>query len=463
MIKPEKIRAFLIFKIKEIIPMVEFDKGNLSKHIFNLSLPMVAGNLFINIISAFELYLIGTIGLEALAAISIISTSVFAFYLSIHGGLINGAITMISRYVGRKDNELANKSLAQMLLFSVVVFGIYLLAVYFFKKNILVFFGAKESVLLYASEYIDILCLSFVSIAIYSVFLGVLRGAGDSVTPLKLVLVNFILIGVLNFVFIKVFKLGLKGAALSNLISFSIAALIYLLIFMKGIHFFKIKLKDFIPDFTILKTYFELTLKAISQGIVNDLGAMAMLKMMAGFGNEFIAAYGIVMKLIYFIQMFGWPIGNSGGVVVGHNLGAKNSQRARQAVVESMKIYSYIVFAATFLFLIWTRQIIGLFTMNNEAINYSSYFLRLLSFILPILCVGLIIQSGFNGAGVMGTSAIVIFVSYIIIRIPLAYVLMNWTQLKEFGIYWAITISIAVNSIIFWVLFKREEWLQKRI
>jgi len=105
--------------------MVELDKGSLSKHIFNLSLPMVAGNLFINLISAVELYLIGTIGLEALTAISIINTSVFAFYLSIHGGLINGAITMISRYAGRKDHALANKSLAQMLLFSVFIFGIF--------------------------------------------------------------------------------------------------------------------------------------------------------------------------------------------------------------------------------------------------------------------------------------------------------------------------------------------------
>ncbi len=443
--------------------MFEFDKGSLSKHIFNLSLPMVAGNLFINLISTIELYLVGTIGLEALTAISIINTSVFAFYLSIHGGLINGAITMISRYIGRKDHELANRALAQMLLFSVFTFSIYFLIVYFLKYNILVFFGAKGDVLLYASEYIDILCMTFISIAVYSVFLGVLRGAGDSVTPLKLVITCYIFTGILNFMFIKIFKFGLKGAALSNLISFSIAALIYFIIFIKGIYFFKLKIKDFIPDFAILKTYFELTIKAISQGIINDIGAMAMLKMMTGFGNEFIAAYGIVMKLIYFIQMFGWPIGNSGGVVVGHNLGAKNIARAKQAVMESMKIYSYIIFPAAILFLLFPEPIIQLFTTNTDVIHYSVYFLRLLSFLLPVLCVGLIIQSGFNGAGVMGTSAIVIFVSYITIRIPLAYVLMNWTQLKEFGIYWAIAVSIVVNSLMFWILYKREEWLQKKI
>lgn len=443
--------------------MVEFDKGSLAKHIFNLSLPMVVGNLFINLISALELYLIGTIGLEALAAISIINTSIFAFYLSIHGGLINGAITMISRYAGRKDYELANKSLAQMLLFSVFIFGFYFLIIYFFKQNILMFFGAKENVLFYASEYIDILCLSFILIAVYSVFLGVLRGAGDSITPLKLLVLNYIFIGFLNFIFIKVFRFGLKGVALSNLISFTVAALIYFLIFIKGIHFFKIKLKNFKPDFNILKIYLELTIKAISQGFINDLGAMAMLKMMSGFGNEFIAAYGIVMKLIYFIQMFGWPIGNSGGVIVGHNLGAKNSDRARQAIIEGIKIYFYIVSVALVLFLIWTKQIVGLFTINNEVIKYSSYFLRLISFFLPVMCVGLIVQSGFNGAGVMGTSAIVIFISFIIIRIPLAYVLMHYTQLKEFGIYWAIAISIAVSSMIFWILYKREKWLQKTI
>ncbi len=443
--------------------MVELDKGNLSKHIFNLSLPMVVGNLLINIVSTLELYLIGTIGLTALAAISIINTSIFAFYLSIHGGLINGAITMISRYSGRKDYDMANKSLAQMLLFSVFIFGIYFLFIYFFKNIILVFFGAKENVLYLASTYIDIFCLSFIPFGIYSVFLGVLRGAGDSVTPLKLLVICYILIGILNFIFINVLKLELKGAALSNLISFSIAALIYTIIFHKGIHFFKLKLTYFNPDFAILKTYFELTIKAISQGFINDLGAMAMLKMMAGFGNEFIAAYGIVMKLIYFVQMFGWPIGNSGGVVVGHNLGARNQTRAIEAIIESMKIYIYIIIVAMVLFVIFTKPIIEIFSQNNEVINYSVYFLRLLTFLLPVLCVGLIIQSGFNGAGVMGTSAVVIFISYIIIRIPTAYVFINLTDLKEFGIYWAIAISIVINSFIFWILFRRQEWLQKKI
>ncbi|MCX8093294.1 MAG: MATE family efflux transporter [Candidatus Goldbacteria bacterium] len=442
--------------------MLEFDKGDLSKHIFNLSLPMVAGNLFINIILAFELYLVGTIGLEALAAFSIINTSIFAFYLSIHGGLISGAITMISRYTGRKDYILANKSLAQMILFSIFIFGIYFLGIYFFKNNLLIFFGAKESVLHAASDYVDIFCLSFIPFGLYSVFLGVLRGAGDSVTPLKLVFLSYILIGVLNFLFIGIFRFGLKSAALSCFISFTTAAFIYFVIFIRGIHFFKLKIKDFIPDFFILKTYFELTIKAIAQGFINDLGAMAMLKMMTGFGNEFIAAYGIVARLIYFVQMFGWPIGNSGGVVVGHNLGAQNLNRARQAVIESMKIYFNIVIIAIVLFLLLTKPIIGLFTENIKAINYSVYFLRLLALLLPFLCVGLIIQSGFNGAGVMGTSAVVIFISYIIIRIPLAHFFIH-TQLKEYGIYWAIAISIFVNSIMFWILFRRDEWLQKKI
>jgi putative MATE family efflux protein len=443
--------------------MVELDKGDLSKHIFDLSLPMVIGNLFINIISTVELYLIGTIGLEALAAISIINSSIVAFYLSIHGGLINGAITMISRYAGRKDYDLANKSLAQMLLFSVFVFGFYFLIVYFFKQNILIFFGAKNNVLHFASAYIDILCLSFISISLYSVFLGVLRGAGDSLTPLKLVIICYVFIGILNLIFIKFFKFGLKGAALSNLISFSIATIIYILIFIKGIHFFKLKLKYFLPDFNILKTYNSLTIKAISQGFLNDLGAMAMLKMMAGFGNEFIAAYGIVLRLVYFVQMFGWPIGNSGGVIVGHNIGAGDLKRARQAVIEGIKIYSYIIFVAVIVFLLFTKPIIQLFTADNQVINYSNYFLRLLSFSLPVLCVGLIIQSGFNGAGVMGTSALVIFVSYILFRIPAAYIFMNFTPLKEFGIYWAIAISVFVNSILFWILFERDEWLKKKI
>lgn len=443
--------------------MREFSTGDIRSHIIHLSWPMVVANLLQNVVSAFELYLIGTIGIEALAAIAIVTSSVYALYISVHGAVINGAIAMTSRFAGAGDHDKINRSLPLMLVYSTAVFALFCGLMYVYRVPVLSFFGAKGNVLVMAEEYVSILALSFIPMAFYSVFIGVFRGAGDSVTPLRMIIVMVTVNAVLNPVFIIVLKMGLKGAALANLCAFTAASIGYVGLIFKGVHFFKFRAPDFHADRQLLSRYSVISNKAIGQNFAADAGIIALLKIMSLFGNEFLAAYGIVARLAFFIMMFGWPIGNSGGAILGHNLGIKAYDRVRTAVHEGIKIFSWITVPCAAAFLLFAPQIMSVFTNEQTVIKYGVYYMHVVAPFLPLLGVGLIIQAAFNGAGSTGTPMIVNLIAYLAIRLSLAVFLAYSTPLKEYGIFWAISATVAAYTAIYWYLFKKGKWMMKEI
>lgn len=424
---------------------------------------MVLANIIQNLASAFELFLLGRIGIDALAAIAIVLTSVYGLNLSVHGGLINGAIAILSRYAGAKRHDDLNKALGQIFIFAVLVFGVFSFLIYIFLDPILVFFGAKGDVLIMASGYIKIMLLGFLPFSVYTIGMVALRSLGDSVTPLKVIIVMMVFNIILNPIFIVAMNLGVKGAALSGLVMNIAAAVYYIIIFTNGIHLFRLKWSDFKPDFTLLKMYAGLSLKSIGQGFIGDAGNLAMLKIISAFGNPMIAGYGIGGRLFFYILMFGWPIGNSGALIVGQNLGMKIKERVRQTVVETIKVFGYITVPAALIFIVFARPIVQLFTHDDVVIKYGVYYLRVISVFMPFFGAGLNIQSIFNGAGATGTPTVVTFVSSILVRVPLAMALPLIPALAEYGIFWAVGISMAVYSVIYVVLYNRGRWMNKEI
>lgn len=443
--------------------MREFHKGNIQSHIIHLSWPMVLANLVQNLASVFELFLLGRIGLEALASISIVMSSVFALNLSVHGGLINGAIAIISRHAGAKKHEEINRVLVQMFIFAAFVFGIFSLTIFIFLNPILTFFGAQGAVLTMSADYIKILLLSFLPFSIYTVGMAALRSAGDSVTPLKVIMVMMFFNIVLNPIFIVVLHLGVKGAALSGLVMNTAAAVYYIIVFTRGIHFFKIRPKDIKIDLKIMSKYASLSLKSIGQGFTGDLGTVAMLKIVSVFGNPMIAVYGIVGRLVYFLLMFGWPIGNSGGLILGQNLGMKIKERAKQTVIETIKVFGYISVPVSICFFVFATPILQLFTSDTVVLQYGTFYLRLMAVVLPLFGAGLNIQSAFNGAGSTGTPTVVTFISFIIVRIPLALLLPVLPVIGKNGVFIAVAVSMIVYALIYIVLYNEGSWINKEL
>jgi putative MATE family efflux protein len=441
--------------------MRELHTGDIRSHIMHLSWPIILGNLFQNLASVYELFLLGRIGLEALAAISIVMSSVYALYLSVNGGLINAAIAITSRYAGGKKYDQLNRAVVQMFIFGIFAFAVYGALIFFFMDQILTFFGAKGNVLIMAKQYTMILALTAIPMAFYAVGLGVLRGAGDSMFPLKLVSIMMVVNIIANTVFIIIFKLGLEGAALTGLLMFTASMGIMIFVFFRGKHYFKIRLSDLKIDREYMLKYASLAVKSIAQGFTGDIGSLVLLKIVAGYGNAMIAAYGIVGKLIYYIMMFCWPIGNSASAVVGHNLGQKFYDRARLSVTEAVKLLSMITIPASVIFFVFAGPIIAVFSSDAAVSQFGIYYLRVIAPVLAIIGLGSVLQSAFNGAGHTGVPTFVTFVAYILVRLSLAFIFPRY--MGGYGVFWAVSISYVVFTGIFIVLYRQKKWMMKEI
>jgi putative MATE family efflux protein len=361
--------------------MRQFDSGSLRSHIIHLSWPMVLANLLQNIAAGYVLFLMGRINVETLAAYSIVMSSFATLFSSVHGALINAAIALVSRKCGEGLQHKISRALPGMLVFGTLAFMIYGAIVYLSMGPVLAFFGAKGQVLDMAKEYSGILMISCVFMTFYSLLLGVARGAGDSMTPLKVVILMTCVNAALNTVLTMHMQLGIRGVAISEMLSYAVAAMAYLVIFIRGLH--GIKLDGVKWDKDIVKTYADLTWKSIIQNFSADAGLMIMLRIISVYGNAFIAAYGIILRLNGFLMMIGWPITNSGAVIVGQNLGRKRRDRAMETVVNSFIVFCWVAVPAGLAYLIFPAQIMAVFTSAPEVVRYGIIYLMIIGPSLP--------------------------------------------------------------------------------
>lgn len=422
---------------------------------------MIIANMLQNIAAGYVLFLLGRINVETLAAYSIVMTSVMALYYSVHGSLINAAIALVSRKCGEVRQAEVGRSLPGMLVFGTAVFLAYGAIVFFTLGPVLSFFGAKGAVLEMSGQYMKIALIACFFMTFYSLLLGVARGAGDSMTPLKVVMLMTGVNIILNTVLTLHFKWGIKGAAYSEMLSYGVAAAAYIAVFARGLH--GIKLGGIKPEPGLLKTYASLTGKSMLQNFSLDFSMMLMLRIVSGYGNAFIAAYGIVTRLNGFLMMIGWPITNSGGIVVGQNLGRKMRDRAMQTIKDSFAVFSWIMVPASVVYLAFPGLLTAVFTTDPQVIKYGSMFLMIIAPAMIFLAAGQAAQSGLSGAGYMTMPTLANIATLIIIRVALAATLPSFEHLKQNGVFIAISVSLILYGIVNWYLYRKGKWTQKEI
>jgi len=213
--------------------MREFEKGSILSHLIFLSWPMVFANLIQNGLAMFEIFLLGKLGVSALAAFAI-GAIVNLFFWSFQGGIVTGCIAISARLNGEKEHEKLNRAIVQMLIFGTVIPLLFAVLIFLGLRPIITFFGGKGETFILAYEYIPLLLAALTVGGMMFVFVGVLRGVGDSVTPLKFVLTAV----VINIIAAPVFifgagpfpQMGIKGAAAAMLAGFGAAFIISLIV-----------------------------------------------------------------------------------------------------------------------------------------------------------------------------------------------------------------------------------------
>src|SRR6056297_1316043 len=444
----------------------EILNGPIIKTIMKLAWPVMVGNTMQVIYNLADTFWLGRLGAEAVAAISIGFPLVFLI-VSIGAGITVAGTTLVAQYMGADNHEMTNKVTAQIFLFvlslSVLLGGIGVL----FNKNILIMMGTPSNILADASAYLNIISAGVPFMFMFFIFSALLRGYGDTKTPMKfmifssllnIVLDPFIIFGIGFFP-----ALGVEGAAYATIFSRAIAGIVGIYLLFTGRKGLTLKSKYLKPDFSVLKKIIVIGFPSAAEQSIVALGMTLLMSIVSQFGTMVVAAYGIGSRILSVVMLPSRGLATATTTMVGQNLGADNIKRAESSAWKSTGIIFVTLTVLAIISNLFPRAIIGVFNSNPEVIEIGVSFLRVVGFSFGFLGVRFVIGGSFRGAGNTVVAMVLAIIALWGLRLPLAQILSFNLDFGTSGIWWGMFLSNFLTALIAMFWFKKGGWKEKAI
>lgn len=356
-----------------------------SKAIIKLSIPMVMGMMVQVFYNLVDTYFVGLLNDSNQLAAANISLPIFMLLMGIASIIGTGASSYISRCLGMKNHEEANKttsiSAGLLLIIAVVVTIVGVI----FSKQLVNALGASGDTYIYTYQYVIIMLIGAIFVMGNFAFGQLLRAEGNAIKSMMGMLIGTVLNIVLDPIFIFTFDLGVAGAALATIIGNAVGFIYYLSCFAKGSTVLKIKLKLFSLDKNILGEIFKIGLPSSFNQILMGCATVVANNIAISYGTETVAGMGVATKIIM-IGTFVF-IGFSTGCqpIIGYSYGANNIERVKEVIKTGTNI-TFVVGVVLFGILgLSSSFLIGLFTNDVEVIDKGTTILRALMWSLPFL------------------------------------------------------------------------------
>lgn len=425
--------------------------GNPKKAIKKLAYPIIISMLLTMANNIIDSIWVAGLGPSPLAAVGFV-TPLFLILVGIGTGLGAGVNSLISRYVGSKNQKMANEAAIQSVVLGVIVSIIVTIIFLAILEPILYIMGAGD-VINYALEYAMPLFMFSIITILPVTYAGIFRAEGDIKRATIPMAISAILNMILDPIFIYVFNLGVEGASIATVLSIFIELLIILYwMFIKKDTYFKYTYKNFKIK---LEMYKEILNVGIPAGLEELLMAVVaiiinlILEIIGGTNS--VAIYTIVMRLASIAIMPTIGIATSTITVVGIAYGARNYENIKIATRYSVKLGFIFSIITSIIFFVFSNQIAYLFSYSANSSTLAptiSYILKYVwLFIIPV-AFGATASYAFQGMGKGLTSFILTMQREAILVIIFAAILGMTLGLGVPGVYYGIVIGDALGSLV---------------
>ncbi|MFC7203049.1 MATE family efflux transporter [Haloferax namakaokahaiae] len=450
-----------LFKDREEFDLTE---GNIVKPLVFLSLPIVVTNLLQTAYNLADTFWLGQYSTEALAAISFAFPMVFLL-ISLGMGLSVAGSVLVAQHTGAEEGDKAEYAASQTVTFAFLgslVFGV---LSYPLVGPFLDFLGASPAVLPGATSYMQVIALGLPFMFGFFVFVSLMRGAGDTITPMLVMFGTVVLNVVLDPFFINGWalgpiqfpELGIQGAAIATVISRTLAMAVGLGIMLSGSRGIQIHLTDMRPDFEYLRKILQIGVPANIEGTGRALSVNALLLVVGLFPTAVVAGFGIGVRVFSVIFLPAIAVARGVETMSGQNIGAGKYDRAEQAnYIAAKGLFVILSIAGVFIFLV-PEPIVAVFSDDPAVIGVGAQFLRYVSLSFGFIGIMRAFSGGFRGAGKTLIAAAISIVTLAGIRLPITFVASQYF-LGVRGIWLAFFVSNATGAIIAWFWFRRGTW-----
>lgn len=442
-------------------------EGPILGSLITLAVPIVLANILQAGYQLTDAFWVGRLGSAAVAAVSV-SFPIMFFSIALGMGLAIAGSILIAQYVGAKNYSMVNHVAAQTLLMISAVSIVLGFIGYLLAPTLLHLMGVAPDV--YGSA-LGFMRVSFVGLLfnfLFFMFQSIMRGIGETVLPVYIVLgtviLNFILDPLFIFGYGVIPPLGVMGAALATFGTQTIAAIIGLAVLFGGKYGIHLSWKDFVPDVVYMRRAFFLGLPASIEQSARALSLTVMTFLIASFGTLTVAAYGVGGNVLQVVLIPGLGLSMAISTLVGQNIGAGNIERAAKIGRLGAWLGFWILTGAGIVVFIFASHLVAFFIPGDqEVIKTGAVFLRTMSLAWGFMGVQLALMGVFRASGNMILTMSLTLVSQWIIQIPLAYLLSKHTALGITGIWWAFPITNILTTLITLTFYMRGDWKKTRL
>ena len=455
--------------IKKLFEPADMTEGSPWKSIAIFSIPMLIGNIAQQLYSTVDSIVVGHyVGDNALAAVGS-AAPLFNMLLVLFVGISAGVGIMVAQYFGAKAREELSNTIGTSITLTAIASLILMIAAPPFIHSILEMLNTPDTIINDCTAYLVIMLYGVAGMAYYNILSGILRGMGDSFSALIYLLIATVLNIGLDILFVAEFNMGVAGVSLATVIAQGVSSVLCLWKLMHMRETFDLGLKEL-----------KMTKKHVSQmirlglpsGLTQAIFSSAMIVVQSltnSFGEMFIAANVIVMRVDGFAMMPNFSFGTAMTTYAGQNVGAKKMERVTKGAKQGTLLAVGCSAVITGIILVFGKYLMGIFTETAELVDMSVYMMRILAVGYIAMAVTQSLSGVMRGAGDTVTPMWISLCTTVLIRVPLAYGISYLTRTPElpFGRFECIQISLltswTMGAVLTAIFYKAGKWKKKAL
>lgn len=365
-----------------------------------------------------------------------------------------GASTLVSVLLGQNNYKAANKVLANDVTLNCIIGLAFMVFCLIFLKPILFFFGASDNTITYACQYMRIILLGNVITHLYFGLNSMLRSSGHPRTAMRLTLFTVISNTILDPVFIFVFGLGIKGAAIATVLCQAMALAWTLRFYTRKDNLLHLPKGFFGLDWRIAKDSLAIGMGPFLMNAASCIVAMFINQQLLKYGGDLaIGAYGIVNRINFMFVMIIMGFNQGMQPIAGYNFGARQYSRVK-------KVFLLTALWATAVCVFWFAAseffpslMVGIFTNDPELIAIADKGLRVMNPVVLIVGWQMVSTNFFQSLGMVKKSIFLSLSRQLLFLVPLVYILPLFYDVH--GVFLAFPCSDTLACIATLILIHR--------
>ncbi|GKX66761.1 MATE family efflux transporter [Inconstantimicrobium mannanitabidum] len=443
------------------------------KNVLKLAIPIMVEQTFVMFLGVCNTMMAGHIGEEAVSAIGMVD-SINNMFISFFAALSVGATVVVSQQLGKGRTKKVNETVVQALASGIIVSVAVTLLLWIFRVGLInSFYGsAAELVKQDAKIYLEFTLFTYPFIAIEQIANGILRGCGDTKTPMYItifmnlinVLLGFILIYGLNLGGFHTSSFGIEGAAIAIAIARLVGTVLVILVIFRGNRIIKIKnIFPFKFEMETQKNIFNIGIPAGVEQLLFNAGKLIVQVFIVTMGTASIASNTIGMSIASLLNIVGNSLCIAATTLVGQYVGRDDVKGAKDTLIYLTKFATVCMVVLGIIFVPLAPIMAGLYTNSKEVIKLSATLIRSNSIAMIFWPISFVLSSGLKGAGDTRYTMITAIIGMWAFRIFSGYLLGLVLGVGVLGIWIAMYIDWFVRGALYCYRLRGTKWLKHRI